>query len=107
MKKQYYTKRELVAKANKYGFNQEYILQDNRVRLSFTNDFLDNLKSAVIDYTSWQLMVIQNYNHIYGDKVCKGICENLEKQFNALHKFEEDWREADYYERHKDINATE
>lgn len=95
-----YTIRELVerAKKGKYGFNSEYVLQDNRVRNSFGDLFLDNIRNAVIDYADWQLDIIKNYGNVYGDKVCGEVCVNIQKQFNALKQFEEDWQNAKFQE---------
>lgn len=105
MENKYKNKRELIkaVKNGDFHFNKEYILEDKRVKLSFGEDFMDKIRDAMLDYTSWQLMVIKNYSDVYGEKAVRGVCENIQNQFNSFNNLKEEWEKIEILERHQRI----
>lgn len=101
----YKNKRDLIkaVKNGDFRFNKEYILEDRRVKNSFGENFINAIRDAVIDYASWQLMVIKNYSHIYGENAVKGVCENIEREFNSFNDFKKEWEKIELLENHERI----
>lgn len=105
MKSNYKNKRDLIkaVKNGDFHFNKEYILEDRRVKLTFGEDFINGLRDAVMNYASWQLMVIKNYSHIYGEKAVRGVCDNIQRQFDSFDEFKKEWEMIELLENHERI----
>lgn len=80
------------AKNGGYGFAIDRIMRDYRVQHAYRFNYLDCLRSALIDYFIEQLAVVKYYG--YNKEVVDATLTNLEKQANAFQRFENDWNIA-------------
>lgn len=80
------------AKNGEYGFAIDRIMRDYRVKHAYRFNYLDCLRSALIDYMVEQLKVAKYYG--YNSEIQNATIDNLFRQVEAFRRFENDWELA-------------